>query len=91
MNINLSNIGIGTGTFGMGNQSNVEGKKVDGQNSAIAGQELQISEVNTLDVIQGSEPISEVPEAGLFRDDTLGKLVSSAFNLPPPPMPEFNN
>ena len=31
----------------------------------------------------------DVPEATLTREDPLGKLVSSAFNLAAPPMPEF--
>jgi len=31
----------------------------------------------------------EIPDAALSRDDTLGQLVQSAFNLPPPPMPAF--
>ena len=31
-----------------------------------------------------------IPEAALSRTDPLGKLVETAFNLPPPPMPDFN-
>ena len=30
-----------------------------------------------------------LPDSALSRDDDLGKLVSSAFALPPPPMPNF--
>ncbi len=30
-----------------------------------------------------------ITDAALSRDDALGKLVSSAFALPPPPMPNF--
>jgi hypothetical protein len=30
-----------------------------------------------------------IPESALSRDDDLGRLVSSAFNLPAPPMPSF--
>ena len=30
-----------------------------------------------------------IPESALSRDDDLGRLVSSAFNLPAPPMPPF--
>ena len=36
-----------------------------------------------------AEPVAAVPDAALVRDDALGKLVNSAFNLPPPPMPDF--
>ena len=32
----------------------------------------------------------DVPESALTRNDTLGTLVSSAFNLPAPPMPKFD-
>ena len=32
---------------------------------------------------------AEIPDSALTRDDSLGKLVLSAFNLPPPPMPDF--
>lgn len=30
-----------------------------------------------------------IPDTALTRDDDLGLLVSSAFTLPPPPMPHF--
>ncbi len=32
---------------------------------------------------------SDIPDTALSRQDALGKLVNSAFNLPPPPMPQF--
>ncbi|MBO6067030.1 MAG: hypothetical protein J6P80_02615 [Kiritimatiellae bacterium] len=44
-----------------------------------------------IDVLQQSEPVSEVPDSELTRDDPLGKLVSAAFNLPPPPMMQFTD
>ncbi len=31
-----------------------------------------------------------IPAEALTRDDALGKLVGSAFALPPPPMPNFS-
>ena len=34
---------------------------------------------------------AEIPESALSRDDDLGRLVSSAFALPAPPMPDFGN
>lgn len=34
---------------------------------------------------------AEIPESALTRDDDLGHLVSSAFALPAPPMPDFHN
>ena len=32
---------------------------------------------------------AEIPDSALSRDDALGRLVGAAFNLPPPPMPDF--
>lgn len=45
----------------------------------------------TADALRNSEPVAEVPEAALSRDDALGNLVKAAFNLPPPAMPDFQN
>lgn len=39
--------------------------------------------------LSSAEPTAAVPDAALRRDDDLGKLVSSAFSLPPPQMPVF--
>lgn len=36
-----------------------------------------------------AEPVADVPESALSRDDDLGKLMGAVFNLPPPPMPDF--
>ena len=33
--------------------------------------------------------LADVSDAALDREDELGKLVNSAFSLPPPPMPAF--
>ena len=51
--------------------------------------DLKTSRPPDLDPLQGSEPTADIPEAALSRDDDLGKLVNSVFNLPPPPMPSF--
>ena len=40
--------------------------------------------------LASAEPVGEVPEEALSRDDELGKLMNAAFNLPPPPMPSFS-
>ena len=87
MNINFNNIGIGNGAYGIGDQAKVDGAKVEGQNAG--GQDVRLSGAQSFDVIRGSEPLAEVPDSALTRDDELGRLVSSAFNFPPPPMPEF--
>ena len=39
------------------------------------------------DGLVAAEPVMDVPDAALVRDDALGKFVNSVFNLPPPPMP----
>ena len=87
MDINFNNIGIGNGAYGIGDQTKVDGSKVEGQKTG--GQEVRFSGAQSFDVIRGSEPIAEVPDSALPRDDELGRLVSSAFNFPPPAMPEF--
>ena len=91
MNVNLNNVGIGPGAFGVGDQPKVDGQKLDGQNLGNARPDLHISQVKTVDVLRGSEPVAEVPAAELSRDDALGKLVASVYNLPPPPMPAFGD
>ena len=87
MDINFNNIGIGNGAYGIGDQAKVDGTKVEGQK--IGGHEVRLSGAQSFDVIRGSEPVAEVPDSALTRDDELGRLVSSAFNFPPPAMPEF--
>ena len=71
-------------------QETAEGLKAEGEKAKVANPDLRFSGVQSLDPLQGSEPVTEVPAAELSREDDLGKLVSAAFNLPPPPMPNFN-
>ena len=87
MDINFNNIGIGNGAYGIGDQAKVDGSKVEAQKTG--GQDIKLSGAQSFDVIRGSEPIAEVPDSALTRDDELGRLVSSAFNFPPPAIPEF--
>lgn len=42
-----------------------------------------------LDALRRSEPVADIPDDALVRDDALGQLVHAAFSLPPPPMPVF--
>ena len=42
------------------------------------------------EVRDGAWRATEIPESALTRDDPLGDLVGRAFNLPPPPMPDFS-
>ena len=85
------------------NLSNVDTLKVEGQaanatesaakgskgSKVSTGASLNVRS-SSVDVLKGSEPTAEVPESALTRDDDLGKLLSSAFNLAPPPMPNFS-
>lgn len=82
------------------NWSNVDAHKVEGQAANATESAAKGAKVSTgaslnvrsssVDVLKGSEPTAEVPESTLTRDDDLGKLLSSAFNLAPPPMPNFS-
>ena len=50
---------------------------------AVTFTRAQVSE------LASAEPVADVPDEALLRDDELGKLMKAAFNLPPPPMPSF--
>lgn len=51
----------------------------------IRGPSLTVTEKR----LTGLEPLDDNAEADLRRDDALGKLVMSAFDLKPPESPEF--
>lgn len=85
MEINLNgnfNIGRDFGTI----QLQALAGKAETAAKASSTLGVRTSEV---DVLRQSEPVMDVPESALKRDDELGRLVSRAFNLPPPPMPDF--
>ena len=95
MEINLNsngfgNIGMGRGmseTTGIG----LEHETADASQVSRA-KSLHVSTLSSSIQSAGlpsAEPVGEVPEGVLSRDDELGKLMSAAFNLPPPPMPSF--
>lgn len=42
------------------------------------------------DSVSGLDATEEIPDAELRRDDPLGRLLSSVFTLPAPPMPSFS-
>lgn len=92
MDINLNNFG----NFNVGREpQNVAPAASEVKTSAAtanAGSSgLKTTELKKadFDALRGSEPVFEVPDSALSRDDDLGKLVKAAFNFPPPPMP-FN-
>lgn len=85
MDINLGNIGINTGLAGV-NGANAE-RVAERQGAPAAAANLTIGA--HVAGISSGEPVAEVPASALARDDKLGMLVNSAFNLPPPAMPDF--
>ena len=87
MDINLNNIGI---TGGMTGASNIgtQGVSVDKPRGEIGTANLTIGMKSG--GISPGEPVANIPDAALVRDDALGRLVGAAFNLPPPAMPDFS-
>ena len=91
MEINLNsggfgNVGIGRESpgavgIGLGSEANGIGAKPGSRDS--------VTFASATTGLASAEPVAEVPEAALSRDDGLGRLVASAFSLPPPPMPSF--
>lgn len=84
INLNGNNFGIGR-DFGA-----IQTQAASGKTEVAAKTASKIGvRTSELDVLKQSEPVMEVPESALVRDDDLGVLVGKAFNLPPPPMPDF--
>lgn len=88
MNINLNNIGIrpemmGTGTVSMQSET-VKASQVSRTSSNL---EITAGVAG----LESSEPVTDVPASALERNDALGNLINTAFNLPPPPMPAFGD
>ena len=83
-NSNIGNLGLGQGIPDM--QGVDAGLAAKNAQKAGAAAPLTITEA-----VASPEDVeaATIPESALSRDDDLGKLVSAAFNLPPPPMPNF--
>jgi hypothetical protein len=79
---------LGTGGE-MPNVGGVDAKKEVAGRDGVSGSVANLTVTTQPSDLRSSEPIADIPAAALVRDDALGNLVSSAFNLPPPPMPEF--
>lgn len=80
----FANVGLGRDLSGAA-EVEPAGQKKSGTSSKV---EVTSSSV---DALRQSEPVTEVPDVALKRDDCLGRLLSKAFNLAPPPMPDFAN
>ena len=88
MNINLNNIGIRPEMMGTGTVS-VESETVKASKVSRETPNLEITA--GVAGLENFEPVADVPASALERNDALGNLVNSAFNLPPPPMPAFGD
>lgn len=88
MEINLTNSNIGNLGLGQGIPD------MQGVDAGLAAQDAQKPGTPAFTITKAAASPEDVeaatiPESALSRDDDLGKLVSAAFNLPPPPMPNF--
>ena len=82
MNVNLNNI---TANTTIATQAAMAAADADeAKASELGSYDLTITLAET-----AAEDIkaAEIPESALRRDDDLGKLVSAAFSLAPPPFP----
>ena len=95
MNINIYNSGLGN--IGMG-RGMADASRIVATPETVDG--ASVSSRATFNVsgfasgaqpagLASAEPVAEIPDVALSRDDALGRLVGAAFNLPPPPMPAF--
>ncbi len=86
MDVSFSNIGARTSTT-VSVEAGTKTSKAGGANA----QSLKVAndDVSAFDISNLSEPVLDIPDAALLRDDNIGHLVTSAFNLPPPSMPIF--
>ena len=84
MNIRFNASDMVVPTFGAVPNADVPKAGVPPDSRAVSS-----SSSSVLDPLLGSEPVTKVPDGALRRDDALGRLVSAAFCLPPPPMPAF--
>jgi len=88
MNINLNNIGIRPEMMGTGT---VSAERETATASRVPHTSSNLEITAGVAGLESSEPVADVPASALERNDALGNLINSAFNLPPPPMPTFSN
>ena len=82
-NCGYTNVGGVMETIAAGEANEASGKS----QTARVSPSLTITE-DAATLGEASIPVN-LANVELVRDDPIGKLVNSAFNLPPPPMPEF--
>ncbi len=86
MDINLNNIGLKGGTLDVG-IGDIGAGMVDAARAARPSANLEITAGAS--GLTAAEPVADVPDSALARDDALGRLVTAAFSLQPPAMPQF--
>ena len=89
MEINIGNFGskgIMPETFGT---NGVDAKRGTTDAAGIARQAPNLTIGEGPAGLAAAEPVADVSEADLSRDDDLGRLMSKVFTLQPPPMPDF--
>ncbi len=93
MEINLNGKGFGNVGLGLETMNANGAERVAQPKDFGAGRETKgaVTITNAPIGISSAEPVIDVPDSALSRDDALGKLVSAAFNLQPPPMPAFTD
>ena len=92
MEINFSNNVLGN--IGAGRES-LDTAAIGVVDKAKVGSGVKEQDVVTITNaprgVSSAEPVTDVPDSALTRDDALGKLVAAAFNFQPPPMPAFTD
>jgi len=84
MNINFNSIQANTTTAAQGVRDSFDAGQVQGKTESLSSYDLTISLAETaIEDIKAAD----VPPDALRRDDDIGRLVSMAFSLPPPPFP----
>lgn len=87
--MNLTNINSSTtGNIGMANPATLEVTQNVPESVETRSAKPDLTITNAA-VALGEVESAEIPETALARDDGLGRLITGAFNLPPPPMPHF--
>ena len=89
MEVNVNNFGIRHKMMNAG-VNGANANVPDASRTSNAKENLKVTS-RTADGVSSMEPTATIPDAALSRDDDIGKLVKSAFNLPPPPMPNFTD
>ena len=89
ININQGN----AGNFGIGRNlaqaGDVADAAADAAHASLHSANVTVTTMQPPKLPSAEPSVGEIPDSAFLRDDDLGKLVSSAFSLAPPPMPKF--